>query len=148
MKLANNHDLNQTGLPMEKYAKLNKEVLMVIAENFKGGQRYSKAQVQEQLLLWTKLSKDEASPVAHTIGQCLAFCLKKVRDSTSGKKLPEEVLAIGTAKLGEKKNLKKIEIAGKDDDTQHEHDDVKEGCNQEDDGSKHDHVEDEAAQVK
>ena len=119
---------------------------MVIADNFKGGQRYSKTQVQEQLLLWTKLSKDEASPMAHTIGQCLAFCFKKVKDSTSSKKLPEEVLANGTAKLGETK--KKIETPGKDDDTQHEHDDVKAGCKQEDDGCKHDHVEDEAAQVK
>ena len=133
---------------MEKYAKLNKELLMVIGENFQGGQRFSKTQVQEQLLLWTKLSKDEVPPVAHTIGQCLAFCLRKVKDSTSGKKLPEEVLAIGTVKLGEKKNPKKIEIAGKHDDTQHEPDDVKEGCNQEDDGSKHDHVEDEDDHVK
>ena len=81
MKLASSQDLVQTGLSMEKYAKLNKEVLMVIADNFKGGQRYSKTQVLEQLLLWTKLSKDEASPVTHIIGQCLAFCLRKVKDS-------------------------------------------------------------------
>ena len=108
---------------------------------------------------WPKVLQDTSpgavvalDQVARTIGQCLAFCLRKVKDSTSGKKLSEEVLAIGIAKLGEKKKKKKkkkkIETDGKDDDTQHEHDDVKEGCKQEDDDSNHDHVEDEAAQIK
>ena len=95
--------IQRLGLTHEMYAKANEDILTYLANKY-AGRRYAPREVEQRLRKLAGLDKEAAEKCSSRLGLVLAYCLKKSKDGTTGRKTAPWVWTIGLAKQGPEKN--------------------------------------------
>ena len=98
-KFVDKEALLRVNLSNETYARVNEDFLTYLANQFQG-KRFAPTQVEQKLQKLSAMEKETAECCSVRVGQVLAFCAKKAKDGTSGRKTAPWVWNIGLAKKG------------------------------------------------